>query len=159
MENPEHAEAVLIERHLSTFMQWDVQGDLSCIPIECIQPFAGGNPERSLPVFARAFDVVAAQTEGVVRIVTVADGPSGRRIESGEAPPGCQPQNTHVILADVDDGNCSALGIAAIDAVVSKCLGDWIEFIQELAEADPQGPGTVFEQRRNVNPAQTVRAP
>ena len=52
MDDPEHTEAVLIERHVGTFMQWNVQGDLPCIPIECIEPFAGGHPERPLSVFA-----------------------------------------------------------------------------------------------------------
>jgi hypothetical protein len=60
MSDPEHAEAVLIERHLAMFMQWNVQGNLPCLPIERIQPFAGANPERPLPVFAGCFDLIAA---------------------------------------------------------------------------------------------------
>ena len=52
-----------------------------------------------------------------------------------------------------------ALRTPGIDAVVRKCLGNRIEFIQELIAPDPQRAGTVFEQGRNEHPAQTVRAP
>jgi hypothetical protein len=62
-----------------------------------------------------------------------------------------------VVLADVGDGDCFAFRIPGIDEVVSECLGNWIEFIQELIASNPQRAGTVFEQGRNVYPAQTVR--
>src|SRR5712691_4312781 len=88
LENPEHAEAVLIERRLGKVLQRNVEGDLLCIPIERIQPFAGANPERPLPVFAGCSDSVAAQAKRVVWIVTIADGLSGRGVESVEAPAG-----------------------------------------------------------------------
>ena len=61
LEDPERAEAVLIERRLGKVLQRNVEGDLLCIPIERIQPFAGANPERPLPVFAGCSDLVAAQ--------------------------------------------------------------------------------------------------
>ncbi len=58
--------------------------------------------------------------------MTIADGLSGRGIESEEAPVGSKPQHTRVVLADVGDGNCFALLVRSVDAVVSKCLGNWI---------------------------------
>ncbi len=60
LDDPEHAEAVLIERRLVKVPQRNVEGDLPRIPIERIQPFAGANPERPLPVFAGCSDLVAA---------------------------------------------------------------------------------------------------
>jgi hypothetical protein len=63
MDDPEHTEAVLIERHLATFVQRNVQGDLPCIPIERIQPFAAANPTRPRLVFSGCFDLVAAQAK------------------------------------------------------------------------------------------------
>src|SRR5580693_6232060 len=124
-------------------MQRNVLGHRPCISIERIQPFASGHPKRSLLVFPCRFDLVAAQTKGVVRIVTIADRPSGRRIERVEAAAGCQPQRTHMVLADVGYGTCFALRIPGIDAIVSKCLGNWVEFIEELSASDPQRTGTV----------------
>jgi hypothetical protein len=62
-------------------------------------------------------------------------------------------------LADVRDGNGSAaLRILANDAVVSECLGHWIEFIKELLTADPKRVGMILKKRINDHAAQTVRA-
>src|ERR1700758_3019903 len=88
LEDPKHAEAVLVERRTRKVLQRNVEDDLLCIPIECIQPFAGPNPERPLPVFAGCSDLVAAQAKRVVWIVKIADDPSRRGIESVEAPAG-----------------------------------------------------------------------
>src|ERR1700751_947246 len=73
LENPEHAEAVLIKRRTGKVLQWDVEGDPPRIPIERIQSFMGPHPERPLLVFTCCSDLVAAQAKRVVRIVTVAD--------------------------------------------------------------------------------------
>jgi hypothetical protein len=123
LEDPEHAEAVLIERLIGKVLQRDVEGDLPRIPIERIQSLAGPNPERPLPVFAGCSDLVAAQAKGVVRIVTIVGDLSGRGIESVEAPDGSKPQHASMVLADVEDGNRFALRARGVDAVVSKCLG------------------------------------
>src|SRR6266478_5455885 len=96
LENPEHAEAVLIKGGLGKVLQRNVESDLPCIPIERIQAFAGANPEGPRPVFASCSDRVAAQAKGVVWIVTIADGLSARGIESVEPPAGWQPQPPRV---------------------------------------------------------------
>src|SRR5260370_38541254 len=80
-------------------------------------------------------------------------------MESEQSAEGRQPQHTHVVLADVGHGNGFALRIVGIDVAGSKCLGQGIEFIQELTASDPQRAGTVFEQRGNENSARTVGAP
>jgi hypothetical protein len=46
-----------------------------------------------------------------------------------------------------------------IDAVMSECLGNWIEFVQEFIASNPERAGTVFEERGNQHPAQTVGSP
>src|SRR5579863_3105511 len=159
LENPEHAEAVFIERRRGKVVQWNVQGDLPRIPIERIQSFMGPNPERSFPVFARCSDLVATQAKGVVGIMTIAANPSGRGFESVEALPGSKPQNAHVVLADGGDGNGFALRGRGVDAVVSKCLGDRVKLIQKVITPDPEGARTILEQRVDVDPAQTIGNP
>jgi hypothetical protein len=73
--------------------------------------------------------------------VTIVGGLSGRGIESVEAADGSKPQHTSMVLADIEDGNRFALRARGVDAVVSKCLGDRVEFIQELIASDPKyGP-------------------
>src|SRR5579859_3983375 len=61
-----------------------------------------------------------------------------------------------MVLADVEDWNRFALRARSVDPVMSKCLSDRVEFIQELIASDPKCARAVLEKRVNVDAAQTI---
>src|SRR5579859_4533647 len=143
MNDPEHAKTVFLDGYLATFMEWNVERDLACLPIKCIHPFTAGDPQRPLFVFSCAFDYVAAKAERFFWIVRIADGLSGRWIEFVEPAAGSQPQHARVVLANVPHGKGFTFRIS--DAVVSSSLGNWIESVQEFLTADPEHARMIFE--------------
>jgi len=87
--------------------------------------------------------------------VTIADDSSGRG-SNRTRPRTVDSHNIPVwSLADVGDGNCFALRVRGVDAVVSKGVGQWVE-LSGTPRIHPERAGTVFEQGINEHPAQAV---
>ncbi len=124
-----------------------MQRDFAGLAIKRIQAHARGNPEGACPVFAAGFDIVAAQTEGIGRIVTIEGDLPGCGIQSVQALGRRQPQDTSTILGDVFD---------SIHRIMCKPLSRWVELVEELIDPDPDVADLIFEKCVDEDTTQAV---
>src|ERR1700740_1976977 len=79
-----------------------------------------------------------------------------RGIETVKTVLGRQPQDTAVVLANVDDGVWDAVRIETADAMMGKGFCYWIEAVQGLIGFNPERAGAIFKHRIDINAAQTL---
>src|SRR5271167_2792617 len=124
MKDPEHPEAILVElKPQRSSRYWNVLPDLARSAVEFVQVPTSRNPELPFFILAAQFDIVATQTQRIIRFMRIVSDRSGRRIQTVQAAGSCQPQYSGAVLTDVIDER---------NRVVCKRLGRAVEFIEKL---------------------------
>jgi hypothetical protein len=123
--------------------------------IESVETFAARDPKGSGSILARRLDVIGRQASRIRRIVKNPPAFPSLRIQPVETLARRQPEKAVRVLIDVDHDRIAGFQ-ACIQGIVFECLGDPLEPIQTLVAADPNGPGTILEERINEDAAEAA---
>src|SRR5262249_36273251 len=129
--------------------------DASICPVKRVDPIASGDPEGASMILAARAHIVAAKTERIGAVVGKTYSRAVARVDTIQTSPRRQPKNSGAILADVPHAAHGTERTRPCQLIMHESFGERIVPIQGVVATNPQRAGSVDEQRRDFDAAET----
>ena len=113
-------------------MDWNASSDVSGLTIEDIQALCGSHPECAVLLFEGRLDLIAAEAQGVVLAVLIANRLSGSQVQARKLLRRGEPDDSSGILVDLVNLALEEMRIPRVGTVSGEPLRGGVVAVQEL---------------------------